>query len=271
MTEDEAAPATEELTSDQKRDNVVRLAFGGRHEAFDEFVRIVREAIPEGTGVVLRGSAVTGQRWKDGAPFDADGPGTSDLDLTLVGGDEVIGLFSVTGFCVPGMHSRPHRATRTRTSRPDLVPLRQRLMGMVRRPVNIQASRDVVLYFRGELHGPAVPRPHRQGLIAGGPAGYSATTSAAEEPAKRSRWLPSSRPPGPTSWCCRKRRSRASWSSCAKSTGMAQWASTPRRVAGFHEPRKGRATTSGTARGSRATPFSKSSRPPATCGSSACT
>ena len=28
-----------------------------------------------------------GMRWKDGAPFDAEGPGTSDLDLTLVGGD----------------------------------------------------------------------------------------------------------------------------------------------------------------------------------------
>ena len=27
---------------------------------------------------MLRGSAVTGVRWQDGAPFDADGPGTSD-------------------------------------------------------------------------------------------------------------------------------------------------------------------------------------------------
>jgi hypothetical protein len=152
VAEDEAAPATEELTSDQKRDNVVRLAFGGRQEEFDEFVRIVRDAIPEGTGVVLRGSAVTGQRWKDGAPFDADGPGTSDLDLTLVGGDEVIGLFSLTGFWVPGMHSRP-LSDEDPDIAPDLVPLRRRLMEMVKRPVNIQASRDVVLYFRGELMG----------------------------------------------------------------------------------------------------------------------
>ena len=51
--------------------------------------------------MILRGSAVTGTRWRDGAPFDADGPGTSDLDLTLVG-DEVIGLFKITGFFVPG-------------------------------------------------------------------------------------------------------------------------------------------------------------------------
>jgi hypothetical protein len=36
---------------------------------------------------------------------------------------------------------------------PDLVPLRQRLMAMVNRPVNIQATRDFVMYFRGELIG----------------------------------------------------------------------------------------------------------------------
>lgn len=152
MSEGEVAPATEELTSDQKRDNVIRLAFDGSREKFDEFIRLVREAIPEGTGVVLRGSAVTGQRWKDGAPFDGDGPGTSDLDLTLVGGDEVIGFFNVTGFWVPGLHSRPLSEDDPDIA-PALVPLRERLMTTVRRPVNIQASRDVVMYLRGELMG----------------------------------------------------------------------------------------------------------------------
>jgi len=152
MSEEEAAPAAEELTSDQKRENVIRLAFGGNAGKFDEFVRTVREAIPGETSVVLRGSAVTGQRWKDGAPFDGDGPGTSDLDLTLVGGDEVIGLFVVTGFWVPGLHSRPLSESDPDIA-PTLIPLRQRLMAMVGRPVNIQASRDVVLYLRGEVMG----------------------------------------------------------------------------------------------------------------------
>ena len=152
MSEEEVASATDELTSDQKRENVVRLAFGGSQEKFEEFVRTVRGAIPEGTSVVLRGSAVTGQRWKDGAPFDGDGQGTSDLDLTLVGGDEVIGLFSVTGFWVPGLHSRP-LSEKDPDIAPTLVPLRERLMAMVGRPVNIQASRDLVLYLRGELMG----------------------------------------------------------------------------------------------------------------------
>ena len=133
------------------RANVIRLAFGGSEDRFDEFLRVVREEIPDGTRVVLRGSAVTGFRWKDQAPFDADGPGTSDLDLTLVGTD-VIGLFTVTGFFVPGVHSRPLSEEDPNIA-PTLVPLRETLMAMTGRPVNIQASRDVVIQFRGDLLG----------------------------------------------------------------------------------------------------------------------
>ncbi len=152
MTDDIDSSAGAEPTAEEQRRNVIRLAFGERQEAFDDFVRAVRETIPPGTGVILRGSAVTGRRWKDGAPFDADGPGTSDLDLTLVGGDEVMALFKLTGFFVPGVHSRP-LSEEDPDIAPDLVPLRKRLMEMVRRPVNIQGSRDAVIYFRGELLG----------------------------------------------------------------------------------------------------------------------
>jgi hypothetical protein len=148
----QASSADEELAADQKRDNVIRLAFGGSQARFDEFVEVVRKAIPPGAGVILRGSAVTGHRWKDGAAFDADGPGTSDLDLTLVGGDEVMALYKLTGFFVPGVHSRP-LSEEDPDIAPTLVPLRKQLMEMVGRPVNIQGSRDAVIYFRGELMG----------------------------------------------------------------------------------------------------------------------
>jgi predicted nucleotidyltransferase len=150
----EAAQAKEletGLTEQDKRANVVRLAFQGDEERLKEFVEIIRSAIPPDTGVVLRGSAVTGRRWKDGALFDCEGPGTSDLDLTLVG-DEVIGLYKVTGFFLPGIHSRPISKDDPDIA-PALVPLRERLMDMVRRPVNIQATRDFVMYVRGELLG----------------------------------------------------------------------------------------------------------------------
>ena len=137
------------LTEQEKRANVLRLAFGGDRERFDEFIRLIRQEIPEGTAVVMRGSAVTGERWKNGAPFDSDGPGTSDLDLTLVG-EDAVALFKPTGFFVPGVHSRPLSAEDPDIA-PTLVPLREALMVMTGRPVNIQASRDVVLQFRGGL------------------------------------------------------------------------------------------------------------------------
>jgi hypothetical protein len=142
---------SEEPTEDQKRENVVRLAFGGDRSRLDVFCDRIRQAIPGGTIVVLRGSAVTGRRWGDGAPFDADGPGTSDLDLTLVG-SEVVHLFKVTGFFVPGVHSRP-LSDEDPLIAPDLIPLRHDLMAMVGRPVNIQATRDFVMHLRGDVLG----------------------------------------------------------------------------------------------------------------------
>jgi len=96
---------------------------------------------------VLRGSAVTGFRHSDGAPFDADGPGTSDLDLTLVGAD-VLKHFSA--FWIPAIHSKPLSDTDPDIA-PKLVPLRQELMGMVQRPVNIQGTSDWVQFFRGDI------------------------------------------------------------------------------------------------------------------------
>jgi hypothetical protein len=143
--------AERDLTEAEKRTNVLRLAFGGDEDKLEEFLRVMREEIPPGTGVVLRGSAVTGHRWNDGAPFDVDGPGTSDLDVTLVG-DGVIGLFTVTGFFVPGVHSRPLSDDDPNIA-PDLVPLRETLMTMTGRPVNIQATRKAAMRFRGETLG----------------------------------------------------------------------------------------------------------------------
>jgi len=137
------------LTEAEKRLNVIRLAFGGSEERFEVFCRAIREEIPDGTRVILRGSAVTGSRWRDGAPFDADGAGTSDLDLTLVG-EAVIGLFKITGFFVPGVHTRPVSEEDPDIA-PSLIPLRETLMVMTGRPVNIQASRELVLQFRGGL------------------------------------------------------------------------------------------------------------------------
>lgn len=137
------------LTEDEKRERVLALVFGGRADLLDAFCKAIEEVVPPDTTVILRGSAVTGRRWKDDAPFDADGPGTSDLDLTLVG-STVIHFFNITGFFVPEVHSRPMGEDDPDIA-PGLVPLREKLMAIVKRPVNIQASREIVLQFRGGL------------------------------------------------------------------------------------------------------------------------
>jgi hypothetical protein len=140
-----------DLSEEQKRANMVRLVFRGDERRFQEFCDTVRNAIPVGVGAVVRGSAVTGQRWKDGAAFDADGPGTSDLDLTLIG-KEALKLFRIDGFYLPGVHSRP-LSSDDHDFAPELLPVRAKLMAIVGRPVNIQATGDLVMFLRGDLLG----------------------------------------------------------------------------------------------------------------------
>ena len=139
------------LTEREMRDRVIESVFGGDRSRFDAFCSILSEYMPPNTAAVLRGSAVTGCRWTDRAPFDADGPGTSDLDVTIVGG-EIIPFYKLTGFFVPGIHSRPLSDDDPDIA-PALVPLREKLMTLAGRPVNIQGTRDWVMYMRDCVFG----------------------------------------------------------------------------------------------------------------------
>ena len=72
---------------------------------------------------------------------------------------------------IPGVHSRPLSDTDPDIA-PDLVPLRQKLMEMVQRPVNIQASREIVMQVRGDLIGQPYLELFRkpEGLSLNGPS-----------------------------------------------------------------------------------------------------
>jgi hypothetical protein len=65
--------------TEEKRQNVIGLAFGNRADLFRAFCRAIEDVVPSGTTVVLRGSAVTGRRWRDEAPFDAEVQGRAIL------------------------------------------------------------------------------------------------------------------------------------------------------------------------------------------------
>jgi hypothetical protein len=140
------------LSEGEMRERVIRLAFSGDPERLTAFCDAIRQAVPEHTAAVLRGSAVTGFRHNDHAPFDADGPGTSDLDLTLVGAEILSCYAPISGFFIPGIHSKPLSETDPGIA-PALVPLRRELMQMVGRPVNIQGTRDWIMFFREHVMG----------------------------------------------------------------------------------------------------------------------
>lgn len=142
-----AEAATEEgpeLRGDEVRDRVIRLAFDGDRERYDLFIRTLREAIPPDVSVILRGSAVTGFRWRSDIPFDADGHGTSDLDLTMISGD-MVKLFDV--HYIPGLHTAPLSEAHPDASA-TLMPLREALCAIARRPVNIQATSNLLQFVR---------------------------------------------------------------------------------------------------------------------------
>lgn len=142
-----AADATRALSPDAVRARIIELGFGGDADRYEQFVEAIRDAIPLPVTVVLRGSAVTGVKWADGSPFDAEGPGTSDLDLTFVGGD-MLKLFE--DFYIPGLHSVP-LSDDAPAAAPALVPLRRALCTIAGRPVNIQATSSLVQYARDVL------------------------------------------------------------------------------------------------------------------------
>lgn len=135
-----------QLTDEEKRENAVRLAFGGDRARFEEFCQVLAEQLPPDSAAVLGGSSVTGHNFKEGDPFDADGPGTSDLDVTLVG-PEAIEYFTLEGFWVPGIHSHPVKDGDEDIA-PGLKPLRRRLQEIARRPVTIQASQNFWYWMR---------------------------------------------------------------------------------------------------------------------------
>ncbi|HEY0386469.1 MAG TPA: hypothetical protein VGC64_10680 [Pyrinomonadaceae bacterium] len=143
------AKEVSEMTEEEVRLRIVRLGFDGDRRRLEEFCEQLRAGLPQGTGVVLRGSAVTATRWEDGQPFDADGERTSDLDVTLVG-SEVMQFWSKDAFYIPGLHTKP-LGDKDPGIAPALNPLRESLQRLVKRPVNFQATSNLILFARDVL------------------------------------------------------------------------------------------------------------------------
>lgn len=143
------AKDTDEMTEQEIRNRIVRLGFKGDEKLLQTFTEKLRAGLPPNTGVALRGSVVTNERYEDKRKFDADGPGTSDLDVTLIG-DEVLKKWNEDSFYIPKLHTKP-LCDEDPNIAPELRPLREELQKMMGRPVNFQATANIILFGRDVL------------------------------------------------------------------------------------------------------------------------
>lgn len=140
------AKDTDEMTDHEIRNRILRLGFNGDEKLLQEFTEKLRAGLPQNTGVALRGSVVTNERYEDKREFDADGPGTSDLDVTLIG-NEVIKKWNEDDFYIPKLHTKP-LCDKDPNIAPELRPLREELQKVMGRPVNFQATANFILFVR---------------------------------------------------------------------------------------------------------------------------
>jgi hypothetical protein len=114
-------------------------------------VRTLRAALPPGTTIALRGSTVAGRSYKTGEPFDAGGPGTSDLDVVIVG-EPVVGLWVPEAQLLGGINTLPLSDDAGWVA-PALDRARRRAQAIARRPVSIQAMAGWFLDLRTLVQG----------------------------------------------------------------------------------------------------------------------
>ena len=131
--------------------DLVERAFAGDPARLDSFIAALREGLPDGTEIVIRGSAVTGESYETGQPFDADGPRTSDLDVVLIG-DAAMAAWRSDAFAVPGVNTLPLYDEAPDVA-PDLEPARRTAQEIADRPVSLQAMARWFLELRSAIQG----------------------------------------------------------------------------------------------------------------------
>lgn len=132
-------------------EEVLRRGFAGDPGRLRLFVTTLRRALPRDATIVLRGSAVAGRAYVSGAPFDAAGPGTSDLDVVVLG-DSVMDLWAPEAQLAGGVNTLPLSDAEPWVA-PALDGARRHAQAIVGRPVSIQAMAEWFLDLRALLQG----------------------------------------------------------------------------------------------------------------------
>ncbi len=144
------APSTDAAQAGLDADTLQR-GFGGDPARLRRFVSTLRAALPPGTTIALRGSTVAGRSYKTGEPFDVHGPGTSDLDVVIVG-EPAVGLWVPDAQLLGGINTLPLSDDAGWVA-PALDRARRRAQAIARRPVSIQAMAGWFLDLRTLVQG----------------------------------------------------------------------------------------------------------------------
>jgi hypothetical protein len=129
----------------------IERAFEGDAGRFGRFMARLQSALPDGTLIALRGSAVQGASYKTKEPFDNRGPGTSDLDFVLIG-DGAMAEWLPEAFYLPGVNTMP-LWDEARWVAPRLDPARTEAQELAGRPVSLQSMARWFLDLRSGLQG----------------------------------------------------------------------------------------------------------------------
>lgn len=124
----------------------IARGFGGDPAGLARFIARLRSGLPASTTIALRGSAVVGRRHGEGVPFDADGPGTSDLDVVAVG-ENAVELWVPEARLLGGINTLPLSDEATWVA-PGLDEARRRAQAVIHRPLSIQAMAGWFLDLR---------------------------------------------------------------------------------------------------------------------------
>jgi len=124
----------------------IARGFGGDPADLARFIASLRAGLPATTTIALRGSAVVGHRHTEETPFDADGPGTSDLDVVAVG-ESAVELWVPEARLLGGINTLP-LCDEAAWVAPGLDGARRQAQAVVHRPLSIQAMAGWFLDLR---------------------------------------------------------------------------------------------------------------------------
>ena len=124
----------------------IKRVFQGNHLQLQTFLGMLDCELPINTSVYIRGSSITGYKWRTGQAFDRLGFSTSDLDIVF-SGPEILKMWNPDNFKIP-LHYTMSLGKETPQAALMLGPLKKQLEVICQREVNIQAASDIYLSLR---------------------------------------------------------------------------------------------------------------------------